>query len=582
MAIANYDMDLLFDKVGFIRMKDSYLLKDEKSPQDRFVKVCNLFSSNEEHAKRLYNYASNHYISLSSPLLSYDEKNKKSFPISCYLTYIEDNIESILGTLAETNMLSICGGGVSVKFNTRGIEGKSAGVISHIKTYDACVLAYKQQNRRGSFAMYLNIDHPEIFQFIDIRRPTGDYNMRALNIHHCICITDKFMKIIENCSNGNTNDDWELIDIKTKKVSRVVSARKLWERILETRMETGEPYICFIDTCNKMMNPYQKEKGFKINQSNLCTEIIVPTSEQRSSLCCLSSLNLEYYDKWKNFKDIMILDLMEMLDNAILKFIEKTTNTKNNYLNKVLDSAYNEKNIGVGVLGLHAYFQSKNIPFDSEEAKNINIEIFKNIQESTSKANLHLGKLRGSPPDIHGSGKRFTYCTAIAPTATTSIIMGNTSPSIEPYKANIYRQDTISGSNFNKNKFLDKLLKSKGYGENLQKKIWKSIISNKGSVQHIPENLISKDEKNIFKTALEIDQEHIINMAADRQKFIDQAQSISISLSPDVSVSKIHNIHLNAWKKGLKTLYYCRSEKIYLADNLTENIKFSSCESCQA
>lgn len=579
MAKPDYSKDILYDKVGLLRMKDSFLKECEKSPQDRLAYVCNIFGSNEEHSKRLYEYASNHWLSISSPILSYDNNNKNKLPISCYLSVIPDNIEGIINTLSETNNLSISGGGVSLKLNLRSPSEKSLGVITHIKTYDSCVLAFKQGNRRGSYAMYLDIDHPEILEFIDLRRPTGDYNMRCLNIHHGINISDKFMNIIYNCTKDNGYiDDWELIDPHDKKVKAVVSAKHLWQRIIETRLQTGEPYMCFIDTCNRYMNPLQKNKGLQIQQSNLCSEIIVPTNDKRSALCCLASLNLEYYDDWKS-KEIFISDVMEMLDNVLNVFIEKTKNKP--LFERLLVSAINEKNIGIGVLGFHAYLQKHMLSIESDYTKQINKEMFSFISKTTDKYNIILGKKRGSPKDIIESGKRFSYTMAIAPTATTSIIMGNTSPSIEPYKANIYRQDTSSGSSYNKNKYLEKLLISKGFGEKLQAKIWNNILMNDGSVQKLPETIVSYNEKQIFKTFIEIDQEKLLDLAIERQKYIDQSQSLTFCFDPNINVIDLHKIHLKAWKCGIKTLYYCRSAKVSSADKLGDQNSFE-CLSCQS
>lgn len=579
MAIPNYNKDKLYDSVGILRMKDSFLSKDEKSPQERLCYVCNFFGTDKNHSRRLYEYCSNHWLSLSSPILSY-KNTRNELGISCFLCKIPDTVDGMIETLSETNRLSVNGGGVSIKMSLRSPSEKAVGAMSHIKTYDSCVLAYKQGTRRGSYVVYMDIDHPEIIQFIDIRKPTGDYNMRCLNIHHAINISDKFMDIIEKSTYDPTvNDDWDLIDPHTGKTVFTTSAKMLWQRIIETRMFTGEPYICFIDTCNNKMNKYQKEKGMKIEQSNLCSEIIVPTDDKRSSLCCLASLNLEYFDDWKN-NELFIRDTMELLDNVLNNFIAKANPET---FKRTLDSAINEKNIGMGVLGFHAYLQKKGISIESDEALNINRQIFKWISDVSDKINISLGKERGSPRDIKESGKRFSYTMAIAPTATTSIIMGNTSPSIEPYRANIYRQDTVSGSQHNKNKFLTKLLVEKGFGEKLQQKIWKSILMNEGSVQHLPEGILSADEKKIFKTFIEIDQMKLIDLAAERQKYIDQGQSVTLTFDPDEDIFVLHNVHLQAWKKGLKTLYYCRSIKVSSADKLTlENDPFSSCQMCQS
>ena len=585
MAVADFSKDLLYEEVGLRRMKDSYLKNGETSPQERLVKICNIFGSNDSHRKRLYKYTSNHWLSLSTPILCYEEDNKYSFPISCYLCYLDDNIPSIISNLSETNFLSVCGGGVSVKIGLRSKSSKSTGSLAHIKTYDSSVLAYKQGSRRGSYAVYMDINHPEIIEFIDMRKPTGDHNIRCMNIHHAINITDDFMKIIEQCTYDATfKDDWDLIDPHTNKVVKTVSARILWQRIIDTRMQTGEPFLCFIDTCNEFMNKYQKEKGMKINQSNLCTEIIVPTNPNRSSLCCLSSLNMEYYDEWKGNEEF-IYDVMEMLDNVLRVFINKafSNNFSRELLDKVLSSAINEKNIGIGLMGFHSYLQKKMVSIESDDAKKVNIEVFSWLKDTTDKCNVSLGHLRGSPLDIAKSNKRFSYTMAVAPTATTSIIMGNTSPSTEPYRANIYRQDTISGSQFNKNKHLNNLLISKGYGPKLIEKIWHSIIMNDGSVQHLSDNLLSKEEKDIFKTFIEIDQLKLVELAADRQQYIDQGQSLNLTFDPDADVSILHKAHFNAWKLKLKTLYYCRSAKVSSADKLVlDDVKFRTCTSCES
>lgn len=584
MAIPNYEKDNLYEEVGMRRMKDSYLCAGETSPQERIAKVCNIFGTDDDHRKRLYNYASDHWLSLSSPLLGYDDADKYSYPISCYLCYIPDNLPAIISTLTEVNHLSVCGGGVGIKIGLRSPDKKSMGALVHARTYDTCVLAYKQGSRRGSYALFLDIDHPEIVQFIEMRKPTGDYNMRCLNIHHAVNLSDKFMNIIKKCSVDSTyNDDWPLIDPHSGVTKEVVSAKMLWQLIIETRMHTGEPFMCFIDTCNAQMNPYQKARGLKIQQSNLCTEVIVPTDENRSSLCCLASVNMEYYDDWKGNKQF-IGDVMEMLDNVLNTFINKAQNSQNPQLfDRILESAIKEKNIGIGVLGFHAYLQQKLIAFESEDAVRVNEEVFSWIRSTSDEYNKILGGLRGTPEDIEGSGNRFAYTIAVAPNATTSIIMGNTSPSIEPYRANIYRQDTLSGSQYNKNKYLEKLFVSKGFGPKLRTKIWTSITINDGSVQHLSDNLLTREEKDIFKTFIEIDQMKVIELAADRQKYIDQGQSINLTFNPDVNVSILHKVHLAAWEKGIKTLYYCRSAKISRADKLVlEDPLSNACVSCQS
>jgi len=568
--MANISIDLsrdaLFDSAGLKRLRDSYMLKDETSPQQRYAYVCSELGSNISHAQRLYDYASKHWVSFSTPILSLG-RTKTGLPISCYLSYLEDTSEGLLDTLREVNRLSMLGGGVGIDVNLRSSDSKSSGVMPHMKTYDACSLAYKQDEvRRGSYAMYLDIDHPEIFSFLDMRKITGDHNLRCHNLHHAINITDKFMNIIEKCMEDSSFDDsWELIDPHTKKVVKIVSAKYLWQRILDTRMRTGEPYLCFIDTCNKCMNSYQKALGKSINQSNLCSEIILATDNENTAVCCLSSLNVSKYDEWKS--DVLFVrDVAEMLDNSLTRFIIKAPSD----IKRAVRSASNERSIGIGILGLHDYFQSKSISIESEEAAKLNIEIISHIKTKVDEANYALGAERGSPPDIKDSGRRFCCTMAIAPTASTSIIMGNTSPSIEPYRANAYRQDTLSGSNLTKNRHLNSILLAR-FGEEKTTELWHNILMHSGSVQHLPDDILSRHEKDVFKTALEINPLRLVKLAADRQSYIDQAQSLNVFLPPTIDVKTLHTIHYLAWKWGLKTMYYLRSTKAAEADKLGFN-----------
>ena len=501
--------DLLLSEAGVTRLKESYMREEEISPQERFAFVSKTFATDESHAQRLYDYSSKHWLSYSTPILSYG-KSSKGLPISCYLNYINDTAEGLVDTLSETNWLSMLGGGVGIGFGIRSAGDKSTGVLPHLKLYDASSLAYRQgKTRRGSYAAYLDISHPDIIPFLEIRKPTGDQNLRCLNMHHGINITDDFMQIIENCmKDPDYNDTWELKDPHTKKVVDTMSAKELWQRILEMRMQTGEPYLHFIDTSNRHLPDFLKEKGLKINQSNLCSEIILPTNEDRTAVCCLSSLNIEYFDSWSKNPQF-IRDVAEMLDNVLQVFINKAPE----YVKRAKNSAMRERSIGVGALGFHAYLQSKNVPFEGVMAKNLNTKVFQHIAKRLNAANLELGSERGEAPDAIGTGKRFSHVTAIAPNASSSIIMGNTSPSIEPFRANAYRQDTLSGSHFAKNKYLDRLIKSK-CEENSKlnyEDIWSSIISNEGSVQHL--SFIDEHEKDVFKTAMEIDQRWVIENA---------------------------------------------------------------------
>lgn len=559
----------LFDELGITRLKESYMMESEISPQERFAYVAKTFSSNPDHAQRLYEYTSKHWLSFSTPVLSYG-RSKRGLPISCYLNFINDTAEGLVDNLSETNWLSMLGGGVGIGFGIRSADDKSTGVMPHLKMYDASSLAYRQgKTRRGSYAAYLDINHPDILLFLEMRKPTGDQNFRCLNLHHGVNISDEFMHLIEECMTDPEKDDtWKLKDPHTGEVRDTVSARELWQRIIEMRMQTGEPYIHYIDTSNRELPEWLKNKGLKVHQSNLCSEIILPTNKDRTAVCCLSSVNLEYYDEWS--KDKMFLrDMLEMLDNTLQMFISQAPST----IDRAKYSAERERSVGVGALGFHAYLQKNNIAFESAIAKSANIRMFKHIRKELDKANLELGQERGEAPDAVGTGRRCSHVMAIAPNASSSIIMGNTSPSIEPWRANAYRQDTLSGSFLNKNKYLDKLLQSKCEEDsslNCQK-IWSSIISNDGSVQHL--KFLSEHEKEVYKTSMEIDQRWVIEHAADRQQYIDQAQSLNVFFRPDANIAYLHAVHFLAWKKGLKTMYYCRSEKIGKADKVSKKIE---------
>ena len=560
--------DSLFDEHGIKRLKESYMKENEVSPQERLAFVSKTFSSNPKHAQRLYEYASKHWLSYSTPILSYGCSGK-GLPISCYLNYINDTSEGLVDNLSESNWLSMLGGGVGIGFGIRSSDIKSTGVMPHLKMYDASSLAYRQgKTRRGSYAAYLDISHPDIIQFLEMRKPTGDQNFRCLNMHHGINITNDFMEIIEKCMiDPEHHDAWRLRDPHTRRIVDTVSAKEIWSRILEMRIQTGEPYLHFIDHSNDALPDFLKEKRLKIRQSNLCSEIILPTDKRRTAVCCLSSVNLEYYDEWADNK-MFLRDVLEMLDNVLTVFIEKAPDV----ISRARFSAERERSVGVGALGFHAMLQKKNIPFESAQAKGLNLQVFKHINAMLRKANKQLGRERGEAPDAEGTGLRCSHVMAIAPNASSSIIMGNTSPSIEPYRANAYRQDTLSGSYLLKNKFLNELLakKCEKEGKDLEK-TWSSIIANDGSVQHLA--LLTDWEKSVFKTSMEIDQRWVIEHAVDRQKFIDQAQSLNVFFRPDANIRYLHAIHYLAWKHGLKTMYYCRSEKIGRADRVSRRIE---------
>jgi len=565
----DYSRDELFDELGLIRLKESYMREDESSPQERFAYVSSKFASNPDHAQRLYDYSSKHWLSYSTPILSFG-RSKRGLPISCFLNYIEDTAEGLVDNLSETNWLSMLGGGVGIGFGIRSTDDKSTGVMPHLKIYDASSLAYRQgRTRRGSYAAYLDISHPDIISFLEMRKPTGDQNMRCLNMHHGINIPDSFMLLIEeSMKDSDFDDSWELKDPHSGEVRETVSARELWVKILELRMMTGEPYLHFIDTSNKHLPQWLKDKGLKVHQSNLCSEIILPTNEDRTAVCCLSSLNLEYYDTWKN-EELFLKDVAEMLDNVLQYFIDNAPDE----IKRAKYSAIRERSIGIGALGWHAYLQSNNLPWESPMSIGRNKQIFANIRGKLDAANKELGMERGEAPDAEGTGNRFSHLMAIAPNASSSILMGNTSPSIEPYRANAYRQDTLSGSHLNKNRYLDIIIKqeAKHHKDGWYDETWSSIIANDGSVQHL--DWMDSWTKDVFKTSMEIDQRWVIQHAADRQEYIDQAQSLNVFFRPDSNIKYIHAVHFMAWKMGLKTMYYCRSDKIAKADKVSKRLE---------
>jgi len=565
----DYSRDNLFDDLGRKRLKESYMKDEEQSPQERFAFVSKTFGSNQAHAQRLYEYSSKHWLSYSTPILSFG-RSSRGLPISCFLPYLHDSAEGLVDCLSEVNWLSMLGGGIGIGFAIRSADDKSTGIMPHLRTYDASSLAYRQgRTRRGSYAAYLDISHPDIPLFLDMRKPTGDPNMRALNLHHGINITDDFMQLVEQAMlDPNADDSWHFRDPHDNTIRDTVSAKELWQQVLEMRMLTGEPYIHFIDTSNRAMPQFQKDLGLKIAQSNLCSEIILPTNKDRTAVCCLSSVNLEYYDEWKD-DPLFIRDIAEMLDNVLQYFIDNAPDT----IARAKFSAMRERSIGIGALGFHAFLQKKGIAFEGVMAKSYNIQMFKNIHTKGAVANLELGKERGEAPDAVGTGRRFSHMWAIAPNASSSIIMGNTSPSIEPYRANAYRQDTLSGSSLNKNRWLDKIIQKEAetHTDGWADEVWSSIIANDGSVQHL--TWMHENDREVFKTSMEIDQRWVIEHAADRQPYIDQAQSLNLFFRPDAHIKYIHACHFLAWKRGLKTLYYCRSEKLAKADKVSKRIE---------
>ena len=569
----DYSRDSMFSESGLSRLKEGYMVEGETSPQERFAFVAKTFSSNDAHAQRLYDYASKMWLSFATPILSYG-KTKFSLPISCYASYLGDSIDSILSTSTETRMLAVTGGGVGLHVGLRPGDKKSSGIIPHLKTYDVDTMAFKQgTTRRGATAAYLQIDHPEIIEFLEMRKPTGgDPNRKCLNLHHGVNVTDDFMQRIEKLSlhaSELTKEQKEelnkfpLINPHNGAVAEYVSAMELWQRLLTIRMETGEPYIWWIDTVNKLLPPFQKKLGLKNNGSNLCSEITLATDVLRTFVCCLSSFNLEHYDDWK--KDTQFIpDIVEMLDNVISIFIEKASNYPE--LSKAVYSATCERAIGIGAMGWHALLQKRGVPFESALAVGLNKQIWKTVNDQARVKNESLAVERGACLDaIEGKADvlvRHSHIFSIAPTASSSIIM-DTSPSIEPYRANVYLEKGVSGTKVQRNKYLEKLLEEKG--KNTQE-VWSDIIANDGSVINL--SFLSDYEKDVFKTAIEIDQTWVVQHAADRQEYICQAQSLNLFFSPTVDVEYLHLVHLMAWKQGLKSVYYCRSDALRKADKV--------------
>jgi ribonucleoside-diphosphate reductase alpha chain len=582
---------------GKATLSDRYLGFNE-SFQDLFARVASTYADDNLHGQRIYDYISNLWFMPATPILS-NGGTKRGLPISCFLNEASDSLGGILDLWSENVWLAAKGGGIGSYWgNLRSIGekigkvGKTSGIIPFIKVMDSLTMAISQGSlRRGSAACYLPIEHPEIEEFIEMRRPTGgDPNRKSLNLHHGVLVSDAFMRAVE------TDDQWNLKSPQNGIIQSSVSARNLWIRLLTARVETGEPYIIFIDTVNRLIPQYHKLAGLNVKTSNLCSEITLPTGtdkdgKDRTAVCCLSSLNLEKYDEWKDNKDF-IKDVMRFLDNILSDFIEKAPDSFNN----AKYSAMRERSVGLGVMGLHSYLQKKMIPLESVMSKVWNNKIFKNIQEKADEASKILAEEKGPCPDAaeYGFNERFSNKTAIAPTASISIICGGASPGVEPVAANSYTHKTLSGSYNVRNKYLVKILEK--YKKN-NEEIWSSITTNQGSVSHL--DFLTDLEKDVFKTAFELDQKWIVDLGADRTPYISQAQSINIFLPADVHKRELHQIHFQAWKKGLKSLYYCRSKSIQRAENInsgsstdiTKNVysqnksddktEYDECLSCQ-
>ncbi len=552
---------------GKATLKDRYLGQNE-SFQDLFARVASVYADDNLHAQRIYNYISNLWFMPATPVLS-NGGTERGLPISCFLNEANDSLEGITNLWEENVWLAARGGGIGSYWgNLRSIGekigkvGKTSGIIPFIKVMDSLTLAISQGSlRRGSAACYLQIDHPEIEEFIEMRRPTGgDVNRRSLNLHHGVLVTDDFMRAVE------TDGQWALRSPYDGSVQSTIPARNLWIRLLTARIETGEPYIIYIDTVNRQIPQHHKLAGLKVKTSNLCSEITLPTGldndgKQRTAVCCLSSLNIDTYDQWKDDTQF-VEDVMRFLDNVMTDFINRAPDE----FAHAKYSAMRERSVGLGVMGLHSYFQQKNIPFGSVMSKIWNKKIFKNIQDKVDTASKTLAEERGACPDAqeYGIKERFSNKTAIAPTASISIICGGSSPGVEPVAANSYTHKTLSGSFNVRNKYLKKILQK--YKKDTDE-IWSSITTNQGSVSHL--DFLTADEKDTFKTAFEIDQRWIVELGADRTPHISQAQSINVFVPADIHKKELHDIHFQAWKKGLKSLYYCRSKSIQRAENVT-------------
>ena len=565
----SYNRDKYLSEFSIKTLEDRYLVEGETSPQDAFARAAVAFADDEEHAQRLYDYASKLWFMFSTPILS-NGGTKRGMPISCFLNYVEDSRGGITDHYTENAFLSSVGGGVGGCWNdVRSVGSRtsagseSTGVIPFLKVVDAEMLAFSQGvTRRGSYAAYLEMSHPEIEEFLDIRKPTGgDINRKSTNLHHGVVVSDAFMELIEGATREEGFDDsWDLIDPHSGKVTKTVSAKTLWVKLIQNRVETGEPYIMFGDTVEEAMPDFQRALGLKVHHSNLCSEITLPTTEARTAVCCLSSVNLEEFDEWKN-DDMFIPDLVRMLDNVLTYFIENAPDE----LHRAKLSAQRERSIGLGAMGFHAYLQRQHIPFESVLAKGANNRMFSRIKSEAVRATKQLAQERGECPDGQGFGVRNAHLLAVAPNASSSIICGNTSPSIEPYRANAFTQKTKSGSSLLKNEYLEDCLRDIDMDTD---DVWKSIITNNGSVQHL--EFLDDYTKDVFKTAVEIDQKWIIEFAADRQKEICQSQSLNVFFPANVSKQELHAIHMMAWKQGVKTLYYLRSEAIKRAETVSD------------
>jgi ribonucleoside-diphosphate reductase alpha chain len=588
--------DGLLTNFGKATLVDRYLLAGE-TPQHLFARVSRAYADDAAHAQRLYDYMSRLWFLPATPILS-NGGTERGLPISCFLNSVEDNLDGIVGTWTENVWLASNGGGIgtywggvrSIGETVKGC-GQTSGIIPFVRVMDSLTLAISQGSlRRGSAAVYLDVFHPEIEEFIEIRKPSGDFNRKSLNLHHGVCITDEFMLAVR--------DDlpFDLRSPKDDKVLRSISARKLWQKILETRLQTGEPYLLFSDTANKQLAPFQRELGLSVRQSNLCSEILLATGRDhlgnaRTAVCCLSSVNFETWDEWHD-EPRFIEDVLRMLDNVLQDFIDHAPES----MNAARYSAMRERSVGLGAMGFHSYLQNNGIPFESALARAANLRMFKALRRDADAASRALAQERGACPDAAESGamERFSHKLAIAPTASISVICGGTSACIEPIPANIYTHKTLSGSFSVRNPALSKVLAAKGIDT---EDTWQSILAHEGSVQHI--DALTDDEKAVFRTAFEIDQRWVIELAADRAPLICQGQSLNLYLRSDIHKWDLLMLHWTAWERGVKSLYYCRSKSVQRAgfagveaDNTrnwpakalapeTDDAKYDECLSCQ-
>ncbi|MGX5714252.1 ribonucleoside-diphosphate reductase subunit alpha [Sphingopyxis terrae subsp. ummariensis] len=578
-VVTDSSRDSLLTDFGKETLQDRYLLPGE-SYQDLFARVASAYADDAEHAQRLYDYISKLWFMPATPVLS-NGGTGRGLPISCYLNSVDDSLEGIVGTWNENVWLASRGGGIGTYWGAVrgigepvGLNGKTSGIIPFVRVMDSLTLAISQGSlRRGSAACYLDISHPEIEEFLEVRKPSGDFNRKALNLHHGVLITDEFMEAVRDGSEFNLRSP------KDQSVRGTVDARSLFQKLVETRLATGEPYIIFIDQVNRMMPKHHRDLGLKVSTSNLCSEITLPTGRDhlgndRTAVCCLSSLNLETWDEWNGDKRF-IEDVMRMLDNVLQDYIDRAPPE----MARAKYSASRERSVGLGVMGFHSFLQARGLPFEGAMAKSSNLRIFKHIRAQVDQASMLLANERGPCPDAADQGvmERFSCKMAIAPTASISIICGGTSACIEPIPANIYTHKTLSGSFSIRNPHLEALLVDKAKNSD---NIWNSILERGGSVQHL--DFLTQDEKDCFKTSFEIDQRWLLELAADRTPYIDQAASLNLFIPADVEKWDLLMLHYRAWELGIKSLYYLRSKSVQRAgfaggveaDNTPEAAKF--------